>query len=170
MRHAFDERYPKAPKYRARYAESAPWPSATRGHGPPFFIIAGIHESVATQKRKPLRNHSLKLLRGEWVREYQRSKATAKNTSVLSPTGGNAPQRRKAGRTRATFLAKSISFVIISDIPASVYAFDASRRDIERARLTPDGRVNSASLENGIAAEIGRSAFVDRDEKRRGLS
>ena len=107
-------RNPNAPMKSAQYAESAPRPSTTSGHGPPFLIIAGIHESVAIQKRNPFMNAKRKLFFGECVLAYHMRSASAKKTSMLSPTGGNEPHRRNAGRNRARCRSFLNIFVIMA--------------------------------------------------------
>ena len=68
----------------------APQPRTTSGQGPPFFTIAGIQESVATQKNRPLMNQRFADARGSPCRESQMSGASAKRTSATSHMGGKA--------------------------------------------------------------------------------
>ena len=69
-----------------------------------FFTIAGIHESVATQKKIPLWNQRRADLRESPFRATTISGASAKRTSMRSPIGGNAAHRRNPGRNQASCL------------------------------------------------------------------
>ena len=111
----FDDSQPNAPKYSAQYAESAPQPSTTSGQGPPFFTIAGIHESVANQNSSPFLNHSRKLSFASLLRANHRSGASAKRQSVFSATGGKDAQSRNPGRYHAAFMAFFNTRGIIQD-------------------------------------------------------
>ena len=78
-------------------------------------MIAGIHESVATQKRSPLAKNIFALARGECRLAYQRSGASAKKTSSIRPIGGKLTKSRNPGRSHNTFFSKPRSLLIIAD-------------------------------------------------------
>ena len=67
-----------------------------------FFEIAGIHDSVPNQKRKPHRNHIAADFRSELRRERTSSGVNANATAQTSPIGGNTAHRRSADRTAGT--------------------------------------------------------------------
>ena len=75
--------------------------------------IAGIHESVANQKRNPFRNHLLKLVFASRLRESHSSGASAKSESTISPIGGNDAHRRNPGSSQNTFTSFFMKSVTI---------------------------------------------------------
>ena len=92
---------PNSQKNEAQYTESAPHPRTTSGHGPLFFMIAGIHESVANQKATPDRNHQRADTRLGETLETSSSGATAKQMFSASPRSAKALHIRVALTTAA---------------------------------------------------------------------
>ena len=89
-------------------------PSTTSGHGPPFFTIAGIQESVANQKTNPFTNQRRTTVLVSPLRESHNSGASAKRQSVISPIGGYDAQSRNPGRSQNTTFAFLRSCLIMT--------------------------------------------------------
>ena len=81
----------------------------TRGRGPLFFEIAGIHDNVPNQKRKPPRNHIAADFRSELRRERTSSGVNANATAQTSPIGGKTAQSSSALSAAAPII-RTVSF------------------------------------------------------------
>ena len=79
-----------------------------------FFEIAGIHDNVPNQKRKPPRNHIAADFRSELRRERTSSGVNANATAQTSPIGGNTAHRRSGERNAGMNWRKRFKFRIPS--------------------------------------------------------